>query len=324
MLNAVQAVLIGVVATETGRDTKASLARNLKMSSAEAAKAAAVADVVNRLPEAENALADGRVTADQLHKLAAVQNDDEAARLLRDGADNNDTPDEFARRVQKHRVESEGPSLRDKQRVSRGVWFSNTDNGCIAIRGVLPPLEGTQLKAALDEHVNRHYRAKHPERAQNSGDHHEEPRSRRLADALHALVTGWQTAGNSNSNFSVSGSSAGDPPGTATKGAGNRGDGTSGESGGCDAATRTRGTEHEPNNDGGIRSNSETSDTARAAPAPTGGRTAVIVTVKPRLSKPRYLATDHLYSRRAQHHQASARRPLRRHPRHQRRRNQFR
>lgn len=42
MLNAVQAVLIGVVATETGRDTKASLARNLKMSSAEAAKAAAL------------------------------------------------------------------------------------------------------------------------------------------------------------------------------------------------------------------------------------------------------------------------------------------
>jgi Domain of unknown function (DUF222) len=189
LLEAAQSQFIRVIATETGRDTKAALARNLKMSSAEAARAATVADVVNRLPDAEQALADGRVTADQLHKLAAVRDDEAAGELLRAGAENEDTPEEFARRVHKHRIESEGDSLREQQRASRGVWFSQAENGCLGLRAVLPPVQGAQLKAALDSYVNDHYRAQHPERANVVGGHEEEPRSRRLADALHALVT---------------------------------------------------------------------------------------------------------------------------------------
>jgi Domain of unknown function (DUF222) len=190
LLDAAQAVFVGVVANQLGRDTKAALARHLKMSSAEASKAVAVADVVKRVPDAEEALADGRMTADQLHKLAAVQDDKAAAELLRAGAENNDSPEEFSRRVQKHRIDSEGPSLQDRQRASRGVWFTSANDGCVGLRAVLPPVEGAQLKAALDEFADQQYRAKHPERAREAGGHNEEPRSRRLADALVELVLG--------------------------------------------------------------------------------------------------------------------------------------
>jgi hypothetical protein len=58
-MDVARAVLVGVVAAETGRDTKASLCRHLKMSSAEAAKAVAVAEVLKRLPDAEALLAGG-------------------------------------------------------------------------------------------------------------------------------------------------------------------------------------------------------------------------------------------------------------------------
>ncbi len=155
LLDAAQAVLVGVVALQLGRDTKAALARHLKMSSAEASKAAAVADVVKRVPDAEEALANGSMTADQLHKLAVIEDDSAAAELLRAGAENHDSPEEFSRRVRKHRIDSEGPSLQDRQRASRGLWFTNAENGCVGLRAVLQPVEGAQLKAALDEYVNQ-------------------------------------------------------------------------------------------------------------------------------------------------------------------------
>ena len=62
--------------TETRRDTKATLARGFGMSAAEAAKAEAeaeaeaVADVVTRIPGADDALADGSVTGEHVRKLA--------------------------------------------------------------------------------------------------------------------------------------------------------------------------------------------------------------------------------------------------------------
>lgn len=211
LLEAAQAQFVGIVAEDAGRDTKAALARNLKMSPAEASRAAAVADVVGRLPDAAEALADGSVTSDQLHKLAAVRDDEAAAQLLRAGADNDDSPEEFARRVQEYRIKAEGPSLRDQQRASRGVWFSRADHGCIALRAVLPPLEGTQLKSALDDYVNQKYQAKHPDRAKTSGEHGEEPRPRRLADALVDLVTGRE-----QSSQSSGGKSASDPATTGS------------------------------------------------------------------------------------------------------------
>ena len=69
-LASAEAVLVGVMKTETGRDTKATLARGFGMSAAEAAKAEAVADVVTRIPGADDALADGSVTGEHVRKLA--------------------------------------------------------------------------------------------------------------------------------------------------------------------------------------------------------------------------------------------------------------
>ncbi len=61
-LAAVEAVLVGVLKTETGRDTKATLACAFAMSDAEARKAEQVADVVGRVPPAiETLMAGGTV-----------------------------------------------------------------------------------------------------------------------------------------------------------------------------------------------------------------------------------------------------------------------
>ena len=69
-LASAEAVLVAVMKTETGRDTKATLARGFGMSAAEAAKAVAAADVVTRIPGADDALADGSVTGEHVRKLA--------------------------------------------------------------------------------------------------------------------------------------------------------------------------------------------------------------------------------------------------------------
>lgn len=53
---ALEAVLVGVVKTEMGHDTKAALARGFGMSNAEARKAEEVADIVGRVPGAGDAL----------------------------------------------------------------------------------------------------------------------------------------------------------------------------------------------------------------------------------------------------------------------------
>lgn len=54
---ALEAVLVTVLKTQTGRDTTAVLARGFGMSNAEAAKAVKVSEIVERVPGAVDALA---------------------------------------------------------------------------------------------------------------------------------------------------------------------------------------------------------------------------------------------------------------------------
>ena len=187
-LASAQAVLVAVMKTETGSDTKATLARNFGMSTAEAAKAEAVADVVTRIPGADDALANGSVTGEHLRKLAPITNQEEAAELFQLAP--SQTPDEFSKTVDRYRIAKDSQGWRARQRAARTLRFFKADDGCVGFRGILPTLEGERIKAAINQACDNAWRAAHPERAETSGAHNDEPRERRLADALVSLVLG--------------------------------------------------------------------------------------------------------------------------------------
>ncbi len=187
-LAAAEAVLVGVMKTETGRDTKATLARGFGMSAAEATKAEAVADVVTRISGADDALADGSVTGEHLRKLAPITDPTEAADLFELAP--SQSPDEFAKTVDRYRINGDSDGWRARQRAARSLRFFKADHGCVAIRGILPTLEGERVKAAINHACDAAWRAAHPERADTAGGHDDEPRERRLADALVSLVLG--------------------------------------------------------------------------------------------------------------------------------------
>lgn len=196
---AFEAVLVGVLKTETGRDTKATLARGFGMSNAEAGKAEQVADVVARVPGAGDALAEGSVTGEHLRRLRPITDVDEATELL--ALAPSLSPDDFAKTVDKYRIDRGAKGWRDRQQRARSVRFFKTDNGCVGMRVLIPTLEGEQVKAALNETCDAAWRAAHPERAETLGGHDDEPRERRLADALVAIVTG--TAGTGSNRTAV-------------------------------------------------------------------------------------------------------------------------
>ena len=191
-LASAQAVLVGVMKTETGRDTKATLTRHLGMSTAEATKAEAVADVVTRIPGADNALADGTVTDEHLRKLTPITNPQEAAELF--SLAPSQTPDEFTKTVDRYRIAKDSDGWRARQRAARSVRFFKADDGCTGIRAILPTLDGERVRTAINEACDAAWRATHPERAETVGAHDDEPREQRLADALFSLVLGDPSA----------------------------------------------------------------------------------------------------------------------------------
>ena len=187
-LASAEAVLVSVMKTETGRDTKATLARGFGMSAAEAAKAEAVADVVTRIPGADDALADGTVTGEHLRKLAPITDPTEAAELFELAP--SQSPDDFAKTVDRYRINRNADGWRARQRAARSVRFFKADDGCTGIRAILPTLEGERVKAAINHACDNAWRNAHPERAEVAGGHDDEPRERRLADALVTLILG--------------------------------------------------------------------------------------------------------------------------------------
>ena len=189
-LAAAQAVLIGVMATETGRDTTAAISRRTRMSGREAREATRVAEVVSILPGAEEALALGQVTAAHLAALAPIASTGDAPELLELAA--GQSPEEFARTVQRIRIERDGKTWSERQHACRSVKFFSGEYGTIGMRALLPPVAGTMLKHTLTQIADEAWRAAHPERASILGGHNAEPYERRLADALVTYITGPQ------------------------------------------------------------------------------------------------------------------------------------
>ena len=198
---ALEAVLVGVMKTETGRDTKAVLVRGFGMSNAEARKAEEVADIVVRVPGAGHALADGSVTGEHLRHLKSIPDSDEAAELL--ALAPSQFPDDFGQTVAKYQIDRDAKDVRDRQLRARSVKFFKADNGCVGMRVILPTLQGEKVKAILNDECDAAWRAAHPERAETLGGHDVEPRDQRLADALVAVIGGPSTGGSTRTALIV-------------------------------------------------------------------------------------------------------------------------
>jgi hypothetical protein len=190
---AFEAVLVGVLKDEAGRDTSAMLARGFGMSGAEAARAVKVSGVVERVPGSSDALASGSVSGEHLRHLSLVKDNNEAAALLTVAP--SQTPEEFGRTVQKHLIERDAKGVKERQHKARSLTFFKTDNGCIGIRVILPPLDGEQIKASINTACDAAWRAAHPERAETVGRHDDDPRDQRLADAFVAIMNGTALGG---------------------------------------------------------------------------------------------------------------------------------
>jgi hypothetical protein len=192
-LAAFEAVLVGVMKTETGRDTRTTLARGFGMSGAEAGKTEDVADIVGRVSGAHGALSSGAVTGEHLRYLKPIADNDEAAELL--ALAPSQSPDKFRRTVQEYLIDRDAKGVKERQRKARSLQFFKTKDGCVGMRVILPTLEGEQLKAAINTECDAAWRAAHPERAETLGGHDGEQREQRLADALVALINGTALGG---------------------------------------------------------------------------------------------------------------------------------
>ena len=194
---AAMALLIG--AMPESRDTVADIARNTGVSNREARRRKSVADVCSKVKGAIEKLKSGDISNEHVSALAPIADMSGAASLLDDAA--SKSPEELARDVEEFRLSSAcGEDMAKRQRARRYLRFFAGPDGTIGINGLLPPVEGTELKNRLAAIVDAHWRKDHPDRARVLGGHGEDTYDQRMADALLAMAgVCSQAAGNSSS-----------------------------------------------------------------------------------------------------------------------------
>lgn len=182
---AAMALLVGAV--PEGRDAAADLARSTGISNREARRRKRVADVVGKVDGALEKLANGSVSEEHIAALAPVADMPGASELL-DGAESA-SPEEFANAVEQFRLSAScGDDMAKRQRARRALRFTSGPDGMIGLSGLLPPIEGTELKNRLAAVVDARWRAEHPERASVLGGHGGDTHEQRMADALLAMT----------------------------------------------------------------------------------------------------------------------------------------
>jgi hypothetical protein len=208
---AAMSLLVGAV--PESRDTTADIARSTGISNKEAKRRKRVADVVGKVKGALEKLASGSVSDEHIGALAPVADMPGADSLLDDAA--STSPEEFANAVEKFRLSAScGEDMAKRQRARRALRFYAGTDGMIGLSGLLPPMEGTELKNRLAAIVDARWRADHPERAETLGGHGDDTYEQRMADALLAMA-GVVTGRSENESDS---SHSSDPPDSESKG----------------------------------------------------------------------------------------------------------
>jgi Domain of unknown function (DUF222) len=182
---AAMCLLVGAL-PET-RDSVADLARTAKISNREARKRRHVASVTKKIPGALAALSSGVISGEHLAALAPVADIPGAEQLLV-GAGSM-SPEDLADAAQQFRLKAQcGNDVAKRQRAQRMLRFFHGPDGMVGLSGLLPPLEGGELKTRLTALVDARWRVEHPKRAPVQGGHGGDTREQRTADALLELT----------------------------------------------------------------------------------------------------------------------------------------
>ncbi|MEM7139787.1 MAG: DUF222 domain-containing protein [Actinomycetota bacterium] len=177
-----------------------------RCSQREADRRARRATVLQALPEAADALADGRLTGEHVENLSraveatspeAVAASDLVEKACRRPADlaARDTRD-WVRREQ---TEAEIEAVQRRRRSARRLSIWENDDGMTVLHGEFDPVTGAELRGALEAEVNRLFRADGG--LGDAGDVRT-PEQRR-ADALTGLLTGASAGGSGPVRYQI-------------------------------------------------------------------------------------------------------------------------
>jgi hypothetical protein len=186
----VDAAFAALVIADGGddRDAAARIARSTNVSTRCARERVRIARVCDAIPAAHAALAAGDVSVEHVSLLFPVLDDPDAGSLVEVAA--GQSPGKFRRTVSRHRLDRNPADVRKKQKDSRSLTFFDGEHGCVGINGLLPPVDGEELKNVLTAIADAQWKKEHPDRAPVLGGHGGDAWNARMADALMALVRG--------------------------------------------------------------------------------------------------------------------------------------
>jgi Domain of unknown function (DUF222) len=207
----VDAAFAALVIADGGddRDAAARIARSTNVSTRCARERVRVARVCDAIPAAHLALGAGDVSVEHVSLLFPVIDDPDGAGLVEVAA--GQSPGKFRRTVMRHRLDKNPADVRTKQKDSRSLTFFGGERGCVGINGLLPPVDGEELKNVLTAIADAQWKKEHPDRASVLGGHGGDSWNARMADALMALVRGHVVLGDGTGTKVKSVSRSGKP-----------------------------------------------------------------------------------------------------------------
>jgi hypothetical protein len=161
------------------------------------------------IPAAHLALGAGDVSVEHVSLLFPVIDDPDAASLVEVAA--GQSPGKFRRTVLRHRLDKNPADVRKRQKDSRSLTFFDGEHGCVGVNGLLPPVDGEELKNVLTAIADAQWKKEHPDRAPVLGGHGGDSWNARMADALMALVRGHVVLGDGTGAKVKSASKSGKP-----------------------------------------------------------------------------------------------------------------
>jgi len=164
-----------------------------RLSQREADKRARRAETLTQLPEAAQALSEGRLNAEHIETLGRAVEATSAKAVAGSGLIDKAArrPADLAARdarewIRKEQTEVEVEAVQKKRRAARNLWIWENDDGMTVLHGEFDPVTGAELKLRLGAAANRLY---HADGGRSAAADHRTPEQRR-ADVLFELVMG--------------------------------------------------------------------------------------------------------------------------------------
>ena len=170
------------------RDALTALVRVTGTSASEARRRRLIAAVVGQSPVAAGLLAAGLLSGEHLAALGPIREHAEDLDVVAIAAVGK-LPEDVRDEVEQVRLSHlSGADASTRQRALRRLVIAAGPEGMVAIRGLLPPIEGAFFESLLRSAMDANWRADHPERARIIGGHGGDSRDQRRLDALLQLL----------------------------------------------------------------------------------------------------------------------------------------